>query len=110
MSKPRGEAWTIAHAKAIADAFAEDGIEFPRSAVPLVPYMDVVLWAARQQRRVDVETIATRWNVCRATAYRWHEKLFGGLEQVGQRSVKGPRRGALRRQAEAAASAEASAR
>lgn len=88
----------MGHAKSLLEAFKAAGKEFPHDAVPLVPYLDVVLWAEQHRTNVTVEAICARWNVCRATAYRWHAGLYGSLEEVGQRSVRGPRRGAKRQQ------------
>lgn len=94
MSHGGSEIWTMGHAINLAEVFASEGIAFPQSAVALVPYMDVVLWAQRQHRPASVEDLCARWGVSRATGYRWHAWLYGGLEKVGQRSEKGPRRGA----------------
>ncbi|GHH52447.1 hypothetical protein [[Pseudomonas] boreopolis] len=70
-------ALTFAWALALVDAFEGEGVSIPPSAVPLLPYVDVVLWARAQHAPVSVRDILRRWPVCRATAYRWHRALYG---------------------------------
>lgn len=91
-----GEKWTIRHARALADAFGVDGIAFPHNAVPLVPYMEVVLWAAGLRQQATVEVICARWEVCRATGYRWHAELYGDIAVAGHRSAAGAARARVR--------------
>lgn len=37
--------------------------------------IDVALWAIAQQKPITVQRIRDRWNVSRATAYRWWHPL-----------------------------------
>ncbi|MFC6838583.1 hypothetical protein [Xanthomonas theicola] len=62
------------------DECAAAGVELPPQVTRMLPYVDVVLWVRRQRKPPTWREIADRWNVCRATAYRWKRVLRASPE------------------------------
>lgn len=54
---------------------AATGIELPPHIARMLPYVEVVLWMRQQRSPPTWQQISERWNVCRATAYRWRRVL-----------------------------------
>lgn len=65
----------MAWALTLVDEFEKAGEPVPENAVPMLPLVDVVLWVKQQDVPVTPKDLATRYNVSRATAFRWAAAL-----------------------------------
>lgn len=60
----------------------EGGNQGKPGRILLLSSIDVVLWAIAQHKPITRDSIHARWNVDRATCYRWR----GPLEEARQRA------------------------
>lgn len=65
----------VSWAIAVVSEFDSAGRRIPESVVPLLPMVDVVLWAKEQPQPVRVDALQKRFGLSRATAYRWQLAL-----------------------------------
>lgn len=65
----------MAWALDLVDEFEKAGEPVPENAVPMLPLVDVVLWVKQQEAPVSAQDLAARYNVSRATAFRWAAAL-----------------------------------
>ncbi len=61
----------VSWAIAVVGEFDSAGRRIPESVVPMLPMVDVVLWAKDQAQPLRVEALQERFGLSRATAYRW---------------------------------------
>ncbi|MBH1600340.1 hypothetical protein I5U56_06510 [Stenotrophomonas maltophilia] len=66
----------VSWAIAVVGEFDGAGCRIPDAVVPLLPMVEVVLWAKEQPWPLRVEALQERFNLSRATAYRWHGALL----------------------------------
>lgn len=67
MSNTLMVSWAIA----VVGEFDAAGRRIPEALVPLLPMVSVVLWAREQPSPLRVEDLQARFDLSRATAYRW---------------------------------------
>lgn len=67
MSSAAMVSWAIA----VVGEFDAAGRRIPENVVQLLPMVDVVLWAKEQPQPLQVDGLQVRFNLSRATAYRW---------------------------------------
>lgn len=67
MSNTLMVSWAIA----VVGEFDAAGRRIPEALVPLLPMVSVVLWAKEQPHPLQVEALQARFDLSRATAYRW---------------------------------------
>lgn len=60
----------------VVGEFEGAGRRIPDAVVPLLPGVEVVLWAREQPWPLKVEALQARFGLSRATAYRWHSALL----------------------------------
>jgi len=65
----------VSWAIAVVGEFDAAGRRIPDNAVQLLPMVDVVLWAKEQPQPLQVEALQAKFNLSRATAYRWMTAL-----------------------------------
>lgn len=65
----------VSWAIAVVGEFDSAGRRIPESVVPLLPMVDVVLWAKDQPQPLSVDALQERFCLSRATAYRWRVAL-----------------------------------
>lgn len=61
----------VSWAIAVVGEFDDAGRRIPDSMVPLLPMVDVVLWAREQPQPLRLEALQSQFHLSRATAYRW---------------------------------------
>lgn len=61
----------VSWAIAVVGEFDSAGRRIPEGLVPLLPMVDVVLWAKDQPQPLRAETLQEQFGLSRATAYRW---------------------------------------
>ncbi len=61
----------VSWAIAVVGEFDAAGRRIPENVVQLLPMVDVVLWAKEQPQPLQVDGLQVRFNLSRATAYRW---------------------------------------
>lgn len=61
----------VSWAIAVVGEFDSVGRRIPESVVPMLPMVDVVLWAKDQAQPLRVDALQGRFGLSRATAYRW---------------------------------------
>ncbi|WP_432592781.1 hypothetical protein [Stenotrophomonas maltophilia] len=61
----------VSWAIAVVGEFDSAGRRIPESVVPMLPMVDVVLWAKDQAQPLRVDALQERFGLSRATAYRW---------------------------------------
>lgn len=61
----------VSWAITVVGEFDSAGRRIPESVVPLLPMVDVVLWAKEQPQPLRVDVLQERFGLSRATAYRW---------------------------------------
>jgi hypothetical protein len=57
---------------------AAAGVELPPHVARMLPHVEVVLWIREQRTPPTWQQISERWNVCRATAFRWRRAMLAG--------------------------------
>ncbi|MBA0420357.1 hypothetical protein D7Y22_05170 [Stenotrophomonas maltophilia] len=61
----------VSWAIAVVGEFDSAGRRIPENVVPMLPMVDVVLWAKDQAQPLRVDALQERFGMSRATAYRW---------------------------------------
>lgn len=61
----------VSWAIAVVGEFDGAGRRIPESVVPLLPMVEVVLWAMDQPQPLRIDALRERFGLSRATAYRW---------------------------------------
>lgn len=72
MSTSAMVSWAIT----VVGEFEAAGRRIPDSVIPLLPMVDVVLWAKEQPWPLQVDALRKRFSLSRATAYRWSNALL----------------------------------
>ncbi len=75
MSASAMVSWAIT----VVGEFEGAGRRIPDTVVPLLPLLpmvEVVLWAKEQPGPLKIEVLQQRFNLSRATAYRWYSALL----------------------------------
>lgn len=72
MSASAMVSWAIT----VVSEFEGAGRRIPDAVVPLLPMVEVVLWAKEQPAPLKIEVLQQRFNLSRATAYRWYSALL----------------------------------
>ncbi|HHA2690829.1 TPA: hypothetical protein ACOEPG_002808 [Stenotrophomonas maltophilia] len=72
MSTSAMVSWAIT----VVSEFEGAGRRIPEAVVPLLPMVEVVLWAKMQPGPLQIEALQQRFNLSRATAYRWYSALL----------------------------------
>lgn len=75
----------ISWAIAVVGEFEEAGRRIPDAVVPLLPMVDVVLWAKQQPWPLQVQALRSQFSLSRATAYRWHSALHDLYDHTAAR-------------------------
>lgn len=72
MSTSAMVSWAIT----VVSEFEGAGRRIPDAVVPLLPMVEVVLWAKEQPWPLRMEDLQRRFNLSRATACRWYGALL----------------------------------